>query len=107
MNYLTLCFYECPAALPHINMWENLMNSQKRIIKKETDNNNHIIYQVKRDNDIEYLVCSPTTDRQYFYDTFNSNHDIKYLKTLVFGKVEKEQLSSVLETIEFFSKHLV
>jgi hypothetical protein len=98
MQYLTLCFYERPAAGFHISIWEGLMRDQKRLIEMEivfdSEANCHtgeIIYKVKRDNDVEKLICIPF-EKMRNYTHFCLPENTIYLKTLIFGKVTQEQL---------------
>lgn len=108
-SFLTICFYENPAAMVHINLWENIMKD--RILKKTIDKDN-IIFLVKRNDDIECLICTPTTTKsfEFFKTTILSVKEysksvpetFKYLKTLVFGKATSEQLQSILKITTSF-----
>lgn len=106
-TFLTICFYEHPAALLHIDMWEKLMLSQKRIIYKISDTNGHINFLIKRGDDFEHLICSPTTDCLFFKNqTFTINDicvsrlRVTYLKALIFGKTSYEDLRNILKIVK-------
>ena len=89
---LTLCFFENPAALPHIKMWEKLMGS--RILEK-LENKNFIYYTLKN----EFLYCIPmeSINIDFFVKEFEQFRNLSYLKTLIFGKVSSEKIIEILK----------
>ena len=88
---LTLCFFENPAALPHLKMWENLMGD--RILEKKE--NKAIIYTLEK----EILYCIPMEfiNIDFFVKEFESFRNLVYLKTLIFGKVTSEKLIEIFK----------
>ena len=117
-SFLTLCFYEYPAAIPHLKMWENLMMSQQRLIYKNTffsaENNldeKGILYLVKTNDYVEALKCVPTgTPIPFDYieiekiisKEVNEPVTLTYLKTLVFGKTTSNDLNLILKVMNSF-----
>jgi excinuclease UvrABC nuclease subunit len=98
--YLTLCFYEFPAAKAHLDFWEEAMKS--RIIEKLSYNVNEklcIEYYVKRDDTQELVFCIPmelSSDVSEFkHIVKNSEIEFIYLKTLVFGKVQSTDFENI------------
>ena len=99
-NYLTICFYEHPAAKPHIQMWENLMINQKRIIKIENNEESVNAYYIKTNNDIELLVTIGTfmLDQYSVHEYINSKFEFdKFLKILMFGKLNSNDLEHIIK----------
>jgi len=96
-NYLTLCFFEHPAARIHLNIWEELMNKQNRIINKFKYKHCEG-YIVKRDNDQEIIFCAPIGLDDPDFKIKKDLQNIKeatYLKTLIFGKVTNKDLTII------------
>jgi len=102
-TYLTLCFFEDPAARVHLNIWEGMMKD--RIISKTK----HMFceqYDVKRDNDLETIFCIPIDELQYFKVFVkeleaNVKKEASYLKTLIFGKVTHKNLELITSLMNY------
>jgi len=107
MDYLTLCFFEHPAARVHINIWEKLMKD--RIINK-FELKFYEGYNVKRDNVKEVILCIPIGLIKSF-DVFQENlrciKEVQYLKSLIFGKITQEDLVLISSIIDYVSKSKV
>ena len=98
---LTLCFYENPGALKEIEHWEKAMS--KNIIS-EWKVGSELSYVIDReDKTLELMVCTPLNTLPVRdideIKTMAKNvailHDVpepKYYKTLIFGRVEIDQL---------------
>jgi hypothetical protein len=114
-----LTYYELPAALHNIKVWEQLVFEQ--IIFKKVYQNNVILYLLDKklnDNgyDYEVLICIPTGQIQdtlkiyqkvYHSELFkiseiDGNRKFSYNKCLVFGKVEKSELMLMVNAINSF-----
>lgn len=89
---LTLCFFENPAALPHIKMWEKLMGN--RILEK-LENKKWVCYTLK--NEILYCIPMEFININFFIEEFEQFRDLSYLKTLIFGKVTPEKIVEILK----------
>lgn len=96
MKLITICYYEYPAALHEIDAWEKLKNNQ--IITKTKLLDNVIYYKLEN----ELLICIPVGEliNSFNYETFLKNG--KYYKTLIFGKVDSNNLKNILEKVIVF-----
>jgi hypothetical protein len=96
-TFLTLCFYEHPAAKAHLDFWEKAMGD--RILSKTED-----FYVVKRSDDLELICCIKLNDLPVTYNSIKKTlsifQQIAYFKTLIFGKVIENDL---IEIIRFVS----
>lgn len=101
---LTLTFYEYPAALAEIEFWEKIQ--QDKIISfSKNEQTKEQVFRLSN----EVLVCLPINDGTGF-----KGLDIKkitqwcnkftYYKTLIFGKVNLKQLTSLVKIQEFLEK---
>lgn len=97
---LTYCFYENPAAKQEIKFWESLVEDS---IKSKSFIGDNWGYRLEKDGEIEFVCCIPLQDLHYntvvekiSNDVFklhqNENEILTYHKTLIFGKVETDQL---------------
>lgn len=123
--YLTLCFYEYPAAKVHIDFWEKAMGDRiinKQVLEKgiHSKAQGEMTFLVKRGDDFEILRCVPLShaleiatgsllEIQYLYpflddSSINTTEKIKYLKTLIFGKVEPIEMKFVLLSMGNYSE---
>jgi hypothetical protein len=113
---LTLCFYEYPAAQAHLDFWEKAMGEK---ITAKHEFNESLLYTVKKSEETsEIIYCIRLTGNQgdislsdipYIFEdiltiTHEPKHDvfdfgaiIKYLKTLVFGKVSLTDLKEIYD----------
>ena len=92
--FLTVCFYEYPAAKAHLDYWEKAMVS--RILEKIEFVDHSISYFVSRDKVGELVYCTPiqNMNQESFRLSFQTNtqsqfHSYQYLKTLIFGKINE------------------
>lgn len=116
---LTLCFYEYPGALQEIKQWENLKFDS--IIEKEVP---PILktryYKVKLDKEkcegfeCEILKCFPIIDSrlmvckediEYSIKRHFGNEKIVYYKTIIFGKVNSNNLNEIKNIVEHFESN--
>jgi hypothetical protein len=103
--FLTLCFYEYPAAKVHLDFWEKAMGD--RILSKTKD-----FYVVKRSDDLELICCFKTNElpssdmiifvilKEILDIPKKYLHEIQYLKSLIFGKIIEEVLSAIIQLIK-------
>ncbi|MDD5649386.1 MAG: hypothetical protein PHF86_03065 [Candidatus Nanoarchaeia archaeon] len=91
--FLTLCFYEFPAAKAHIDFWEKSMGD--RIIEKQEFDSMCKAFYIKKGNQLELVYCVPL-HRLIIKDFEKDLEEIPistiFLKTLVFGKINKTDL---------------
>jgi hypothetical protein len=98
--FLTLCFYEHPAARVHIDFWEKLMRelSDRTLEKVET---NSLYYVLKKRNYQEILYCIQLNNIPEFSSLvddivfFEEHAKIVYNKTLVFGKITELDMNNI------------
>lgn len=84
---ITCTFYEYPAALHDINLWEELKGSA--IHFKEDLKYDRIYYL-----EDEILICTPFKNSNHpLLWSFINKDDNTYNKTLAFGKITKEDAS--------------
>lgn len=116
MKKITAVFYEYPAALHDIKLWESLKKDDitQKYNLTETDELNplyipttgesfmYMLKPKKEDEglfDCEVLIATPI--QKPIYDTLNSMiQDNYYYKTLIFGKVTTELLKPVISFME-------
>ena len=111
---LTICFYENPAAKQEIKFWEGLVEDK---ISSKSFVDDRWSYHLKDENEDELVVCVPLEDIKEFrgihnissiandkFDLHNIPGKLKYYKTLIFGKVESEQLRFISIMIDLMSK---
>jgi hypothetical protein len=87
---LTITFYENPAALAEIEFWEQSMANE---IRRKTNLGHDILYYL---NKKEAVYCTPIDKPSL--KTINElleSKDYVYNKTLIFGKVNSEQLDTI------------
>jgi hypothetical protein len=104
-NNLTICFYEYPAAKPHIQMWENLMLQQGRIIKTENYEESVKAYYIRTNKEVELLITFGTfmlSDYDiYKYISYKFDYD-SFLKILMFGKLTNSDLKYIKKINDTF-----
>ncbi len=111
---LTICFYENPAAKQEITFWEGLV---KQKIKTKSKVNDIWSYHLNDEEGDELVVCIPIELTEEFRDISNvskladgefDRHKVhgklKYGKTLIFGKVETEQLKFIAIMMDLMSR---
>ena len=97
---LTYCFYENPAAKQEIKFWESLVADS---IKSKSFIGDNWGYRLEKDGEVEFVCCIPLQDLNHNKDVEhvaenvfklhqNENEILTYHKTLIFGKVEIDQL---------------
>ena len=99
---LTICFYENPAAKQEIKFWEGLVEDK---IKSRLYIGDEWSYHLVDGNKHEMVLCIPTDDIEKYtelgeiskiaddkFDLHNIPGKLKYHKTLIFGKVNSDQL---------------
>jgi hypothetical protein len=106
---LTLCFYEYPAAQAHLDFWEKAMGDK---ISAKNEFNESLLYTVKKSEETsEIIYCIRLTGNQgdieltaipYIFEDLltigvKTKATIKYLKTLVFGKVSMTDLKEIYD----------
>jgi len=113
---ITKCFYEYPAALAEIDFWESMVKKQV-VLKIVNDGNLLFVLDKKLSNnhyehELEAMVCIPLgTSKEnvdfiirktenIFEQMFGGEKEYFNYKTLIFGKVEKEDLDKVLLTFD-------
>ena len=109
---LTLCFYENPGALKEIEHWEKAMS--KSIISKWKVES-ELSYAIGReDKTLELMMCTPLdtlpvrdvsgiTTMAKNLALLHGVPEPKYYKTLIFGKVETDQvkfISTMMQILE-------
>ena len=101
--YLTICYYESPAAKPHLAFWETVLKD--RIVSKQDLFGDCVLYFVKRDDKIELVICGPIAVPQKIKHILQDmNEGFVYLKSLIFGKVDKDDLEKINEMITYFKE---
>ena len=111
---LTLCFYENPAAKQEIKFWEGLVEDK---ISSKSFVDDRWSYHLSDDDGDELVVCIPLEDIKQFRgienvskianDKFGLHRTpgkLKYYKTLIFGKVEVEQLKFISIMMDLMSR---
>lgn len=111
---LTICFYENPAAKQEIKFWEGLVEDK---ISSKSFVDDRWSYHLEEDSEHELVVCIPLEDTKDFRgidsvskianDKFGLHQipgKLKYYKTLIFGKVEVEQLKFISIMIDLMGK---
>ena len=111
---LTLCFYENPAAQQEIKFWEGLVDDK---IQSKSFVDDNWTYHLQDGDSHELVVCIPLQDTILFrgieqvskiandkFDLHSPPHKLKYHKTLVFGKVEIDQLKFITILMGLMSK---
>jgi hypothetical protein len=106
MMLLTLAFFENPAAKAHIKFWEDSL--QHRIQSRIDYPSGSVGYYVRKDSDFEIVYCVPINSdlTTILEDLKTCLGQIKYYKTLIFGRVEIEDLNRIKEIIDYCSSHL-
>jgi len=102
---LTICFYENPAAKQELVFWEGLVKDK---IQSKSYINDIWSYHLNDGSENEMVVCIPIDLTEDFRDISNVSRivdnefdlhkvpgKLKYYKTLIFGKVESEQLKFI------------
>jgi len=101
---LTYCFYENPAAKQEIKFWESLVEDT---IQTKSFIGDNWGYSLVKESGNEFVCCIPLQDLnrsfnitarvEYVFDLHRKNEfDILlYNKTLIFGKVEVDQLTYI------------
>ena len=113
---LTLCSYENPGALKEIEHWEKAMS--KSIISKWKVES-ELSYAIGReDKTLELMMCTPldtlpvreTKQIMRMANNLALLHgvpELKYYKTLIFGRVEEDQLRFISTMMMILkNKHL-
>ena len=111
---LTICFYENPAAKQEIKFWESLVEDK---ISSKSFVDDRWSYHLEENNEHELVVCIPLKDVENFRGIYNIStiandkfdlHRIpgklRYHKTLIFGKVEVEQLKYITVMMDLMSR---
>ena len=111
---LTLCFYENPAAKQEIKFWEGLVEEK---IKSRSFIDDRWSYHLEDNGVHELVICIPLEDTKEFrdiaavstiadvkFDLHKISGKLKYHKTLIFGRVETEQLKFITVMIDLMSK---
>jgi hypothetical protein len=101
-NKLTVCYYENPAAKQEIKFWEGLVEDK---IQSRSYVSDIWSYHLKDDGESELVICIPIdmvshtqqisgiADREFSLHLLTGL--LYYNKTLIFGKVDSEQLEIV------------
>jgi hypothetical protein len=111
---LTICFYENPAAKQELVFWEGLVKDK---IQSKSYINDIWSYHLKDDEENELVVCIPIDRTKEFrgisevskiadneFDLHKAAGKLKYYKTLIFGKVEEDQLKFISTMISLMSR---
>lgn len=111
---LTICFYENPAAKQEIKFWEGLVDDK---IKSKSYIGDIWSYYLVDGNKQEFVVCIPIDYTEKYtsieevskiadneFDLHNIKGKLKYYKTLIFGKVESDQLRFISTMLILFEK---
>jgi len=111
---LTICFYENPAAKQELVFWEGLV---KEKIQSKSYINDIWSYHLKDEDGHELVVCIPIDRVDDFRDISNVSRiadnefdlhkisgKLKYYKTLIFGRVEENQLNFISLMISLMSR---
>jgi len=113
---ITKCFYEYPAALAEIDFWESMV--KKQIVLKIANDSNLLFVLDKKlssnshkyEHELEAMICIPLgtsnenvdlivkKTENIFEQMFAGEKEYFNYKTLIFGKVEKEDLDKILLT---------
>lgn len=101
----TICFFENPAALQEIKLWEQLKFNE--IMKKTVFLSGMRIYELSGKKNFEILFCFPieylnsVIPLKSYIETY-SNHPGEYLKTILFGKFTAKELKDILSNTLYF-----
>ena len=110
---LTLCFYENPAAKQEIKFWESLVEDT---IKTKSFIGNNWGYSLEKEFERELVCCIPLQDLSKEYDAMSTTEDVFdlhrksefdiliYNKTLIFGKVEVDQLTYISTMMQIWKQ---
>ena len=109
---LTYCFYENPAAKQEIKFWESLV--EKHIVSKSFIGD-HWGYRLEKEDGVEFVCCIPLQElkrhkniERIADDVFmlhkKENEMLAYYKTLIFGKVEIDQLRFISTNMMLWQK---
>ena len=101
---LTLCFYENPGALKEIEHWEKAMEKNIISVWKVESELSYVI--AREDKTLELMMCTPldTLPVRDVSEIKTMSHNLallhgisepKYYKTLIFGRVEIDQLTCI------------
>lgn len=113
---LTYCFYENPAAKQEIKFWESLV--KKHIVSKSFIGD-HWGYRLEKEDGVEFVCCIPLDNLIGYefkpsraavnvFDLHkNKNEGLRYHKTLIFGKVETEQLKIISKWMEIWQEWFI
>lgn len=98
MKKVTLVFYEYPAAKHHIDEWEE--QQQQKIKDKVVNEDDNTVFYYLED---EILYCHPINDFsiELIGKLISHKNDKKYHKTLIFGRVEMNQLEKIQRLIQY------
>ena len=111
---LTICFYENPAAKQELVFWEGLIKDK---IQSKSYINDIWSYHLKDGEGHELVVCIPIDLTEEFRDVSNVSRivdnecdmhqvpgKLKYYKTLIFGKVQSDQLKFISIMMELMER---